>query len=93
MVALKGWMMRLRKKKNSAVPGNLTNKVNGHRVQDMRKIVHARMKQLPMTAYAVAKATGVKPQTMSNFLRGGSMRSDKLERVFAVLRLEVKPRD
>lgn len=73
---------------------HLTTRKLAYKMQDMRKIVADRMKSKKLSAYAVAKATGLKAQTMSNFLSGAhNMRSDKLAKVFAAIGIEVRPKD
>lgn len=60
----------------------------------MRQTITARMKELERVPHSVAKEIGCRPATLYDFLNkpGATMRSDKLERIFEVLRLEVRPR-
>lgn len=59
----------------------------------MTKIVVERMKAKKMTAYKLAKLTGISNQTVGNFVAGThQMRSDKLAKVLDALDLEIRPK-
>lgn len=81
------------KKKIKGMRKDLTTKKLVVKIQDVRKIVVEQMKRKQLTAYAVAKRSGVTVQTVSNFISGGTeMTSGKLSRVFTVLDIEIKPK-
>jgi lambda repressor-like predicted transcriptional regulator len=84
--------------KRPVTPSNtkvtLTQVKASSKIQDVRAIVIARAKAKGLTAYRLAKLTGITEQTLLNFLdKTHHMRSDKLGLVFAALELEVKPKE
>ena len=89
-----GTIKGMAKKKQLKV--GLHSKQIAHRIQDVRQVIRDRMKELDnMTAYRLAKLSGVTVQTVSNFIgqETKSIRSDMLEMILAALKLEIRPVD
>lgn len=86
-------MKRMKKKPVASAKGNLNKGKLGHKIPNMRSIILQRMNELQMTAYRLAKLTGITDPTVRNFLDGThEMRSDKLSKILDVLGLEVRVR-
>jgi predicted XRE-type DNA-binding protein len=75
--------------KDNLHAGKLTCKI-----PNVRAIIKARMKTEKVSAYKLAKLTGISHQTVNNFVGGThEMRSDKLAMILAVLGLEIRPKE
>ena len=58
----------------------------------LHELVAARAEELDLTAYAIAKQVGCDPSTVRRFFRGKTpIQSSILEKLLAVLSLEIKP--
>lgn len=86
--------MKKAKQKSRRTPKNLDPKKFRAKIQNVRQIVESRMKAKGWSVYrlaAAAREAGGKmtEQTVRNFLKGSTLRSDHLEVLLAVLDLEV----
>lgn len=60
----------------------------------VRKAILDRLGQLDKTPHWVASQLGMRPATLYDFLTkpGKTMRTDKVERIFELLGLEIRPK-
>lgn len=83
-------MKKIKKTSKGTKTGLYTNKLDG-KLWSVRSIVKEQMEARGVTMYMIAKATGVSNQTIGNFVRRGRpIQSDKLEKILAVLGLEIR---
>ncbi len=82
---------KTRKIRNTVDRSTTTNRI----MRTMKQAILDRMSDLERVPHSVARELGMRPATLYDFLTKPetTMKSDKLELIFGLLGLEVRPKD